>query len=311
MITEWEEFLDPYIQAVGELKIKLRGIRKQYRKQNKHSPIEFVTGRVKPIESIKEKMARRGITYDTLEQDLQDIAGLRVMVQFVDDVNEVVSILRKRQDMRVVQERDYITHRKASGYRSYHVIIEYTVDTIYGAKTILVEIQIRTLAMNFWATIEHSLNYKYQGDFPEEIKERLEITARISHQLDEEMSKIRADIQEAQALFDPLHRKLNDGVYRLNEQIKELSVAKAKADTALTKQHADLIKQIKELKRELSSYKEKVLLLDDAEFTISSLEAQILEMDKSIHSLVEINQNYEMRINDLEDSLREINNKKI
>ena len=116
MITEWEEFLDPYIQAVGELKIKLRGIRKQYRKQNKHSPIEFVTGRVKPIESIKEKMARRGIGYDTLEQDLQDIAGLRVMVQFVDDVSEVVAILRKRQDMRVVQERDYITHRKASGY---------------------------------------------------------------------------------------------------------------------------------------------------------------------------------------------------
>ena len=136
MITEWEEFLDPYIQAVGELKIKLRGIRKQYRKQNRHSPIEFVTGRVKPIESIKEKMARRGIGYDTLEQDLQGIAGLRVMVQFVDDVNEVVSILRKRQDMRVVQERDYITHRKASGYRSYHVIIEYMVDTIYGAKTI-------------------------------------------------------------------------------------------------------------------------------------------------------------------------------
>ena len=100
------------------------------------------------------------------------------MVQFVDDVNEVVSILRKRQDMRVVQERDYITHRKASGYRSYHVIIEYMVDTIYGAKTILVEIQIRTLAMNFWATIEHSLNYKYQGDFPEEIKERLEITVQ-------------------------------------------------------------------------------------------------------------------------------------
>ncbi len=212
MTIDWEDFLDPYIQAVGELKIKLRGIRKQYRKQQRHSPIEFVTGRVKHIESIKEKMELRGITEENLAQEMQDIAGLRVMVQFVDDVNEVVSILRKRQDMRVVQERDYITHRKASGYRSYHVVIEYTVDTINGAKTILVEIQIRTLAMNFWATIEHSLNYKYQGDFPEEIKERLEITARISHQLDEEMSKIRDDIQEAQALFDPLHRKLNDGV---------------------------------------------------------------------------------------------------
>ena len=109
-------------------------------------------------------MARRGITYATLEHDLQDIAGLRVMVQFVDDVKEVVEILRKRQDMRIIQERDYITHRKSSGYRSYHVVVEYSVDTINGAKTILAEIQIRTLAMNFWATIEHSLNYKYQGD---------------------------------------------------------------------------------------------------------------------------------------------------
>ena len=107
MAIDWENFLDPYIQAVGELKIKLRGIRKQYRKQQKHSPIEFVTGRVKPIESILEKMERRSISEENLAQDMQDIAGLRIMVQFVDDVDEVLEVLRKRQDMRVVQERDY------------------------------------------------------------------------------------------------------------------------------------------------------------------------------------------------------------
>ena len=212
MQLEWEEFLDPYIQAVGELKIKLRGIRKQYRKQKQHSPIEFVTGRVKPIEGIKEKMVLRGIREENLAQDMQDIAGLRVMVQFVDDVEEVLDVLRKRHDMRIIQERDYIKNRKASGYRSYHVIIEYPVDTINGSKTILAEIQIRTLSMNFWATIEHSLNYKYKGEFPDEIKKRLEITAKIAYQLDEEMGKIRDDIQEAQALFDPISRKLNDGV---------------------------------------------------------------------------------------------------
>ena len=212
MTIDWEDFLDPYIQAVGELKIKLRGIRKQYRKQKQHSPIEFVTGRVKPIESIKEKMALRGIKEENLAQDMQDIAGLRVMVQFVDDVEEVLDVLRKRHDMRIIQERDYIKNRKASGYRSYHVIIEYPVDTINGSKTILAEIQIRTLSMNFWATIEHSLNYKYKGEFPDEIKKRLEITAKIAYQLDEEMGKIRDDIQEAQALFDPISRKLNDGV---------------------------------------------------------------------------------------------------
>ena len=117
-----------------------------------------------------------------------------------------------RTDMRIIQERDYITYKKSSGYRSYHVIIEYPVDTISGNKVILAEIQIRTLSMNFWATIEHSLNYKYKGEFPEEIKKRLEITANLAYQLDEEMGAIRDAIQEAQALFDPLHRKLNDGV---------------------------------------------------------------------------------------------------
>lgn len=212
MDFNWEEFLDPYIQTVGELKIKLRGVRKQYRKANRHSPIEFVTGRVKPIESIKEKMVLRNIRLENLALDMQDIAGVRVMVQFVDDVEEVLDIIRKRKDMKIVYERDYITNMKASGYRSYHVVVEYPVDTINGNETVLAEIQIRTLSMNFWATIEHSLNYKYRGNFPDEIKKRLEVTAKIAYQLDEEMRKIRDDIQEAQALFDPAHRKLNDGV---------------------------------------------------------------------------------------------------
>ena len=212
MTMDWEQFLDPYIQAVGELKIKLRGIRKQFRKQNRHSPIEFVTGRVKSVASIEEKIALRGLSIENLAQDMQDIAGLRIMVQFVDDVEEVLEIIRKRKDMRVVHERDYINNMKASGYRSYHVVVQYPVDTINGNQTVLAEIQIRTLSMNFWATIEHSLNYKYRGNFPEEIKQRLEITAKIAYQLDEEMRKIRDDIQEAQALFDPAHRKLNDGV---------------------------------------------------------------------------------------------------
>ena len=212
MAIDWEEFLDPYIQTVGELKIKFRGIRKQFRKQKRHSPIEFVTGRVKPVESIKEKMLLRSIDEEHLAQDMQDIAGIRIMVQFVDDVDEGLELLRQRKDMQVVQERDYIHNMKSSGYRSYHVIVEYPVDTIDGQKRVLAEIQIRTLAMNFWATIEHSLNYKYHGDFPEEIKQRLEITAKIAYQLDEEMRQIRDDIKEAQILFDVEKRKLNDGV---------------------------------------------------------------------------------------------------
>ncbi|OFI48281.1 GTP pyrophosphokinase [Floricoccus tropicus] len=208
----WEEFLDPYVQAVGELKVKFRGMRKQFQKKNRHSPIEFVTGRVKPIESIKNKAKLRGVKKENLEQEMQDIAGIRIMVQFVEDVEEVLELLRDRKDFKIIQERDYIKNQKASGYRSYHVVIEYPVETIDGRKLILAEIQIRTLAMNFWATIEHSLNYKYQGEFPEELKERIAKTAKIAYALDEEMSQIREEIQEAQLLFNPPANKLNDGV---------------------------------------------------------------------------------------------------
>lgn len=207
MDIDFDLFLDPYVQAVSELKVKLRGIRKQYRKQGLYSPIEFVTGRVKPIDSIIKKAELRGFSLDKLETDMQDIAGLRIMVQFVEDIDDIVVLLRNRTDFTIVQERDYITNKKQSGYRSYHVIINYPVETIDGEIHVFAEIQIRTLAMNFWATIEHSLNYKYQGDFPDELKARLERTAEIAYMLDNEMSKIKDDIQEAQLIFDPPGRK--------------------------------------------------------------------------------------------------------
>ena len=177
MIEDWQHFLLPYQQAVNELKVKLRGIRKQFQDQTQHSPIEFVTGRVKPVDSIKEKMIRRHVQEDRLEQDMQDIAGLRIMCQFVEDIYKVVDLLRQRSDMTILEERDYVTNVKPSGYRSYHIVIEYPVQLISGEKRILAEIQVRTLAMNFWATVEHSLNYKYQGEFPEELSARLQRAA--------------------------------------------------------------------------------------------------------------------------------------
>ena len=201
MLKHWDLFLAPYKQAVEELKVILKGMRSQYELKSTHSPIEFVTGRVKPIPSVLDKAARKGIPLDRLEEEMQDIAGLRMMCQFVDDIPSVVEILKERNDFEVVEERNYITEKKESGYRSYHVVLRYPVQTIEGEKKILVEIQIRTLAMNFWATIEHSLNYKYSGNFPKEIKERLQRASEAAFQLDEEMSKIREEIQEAQVMF--------------------------------------------------------------------------------------------------------------
>ncbi len=201
MINQWELFLAPYKQAVDELKIKLKGMRAQFERQQDHSPIEFVTGRVKPIASILDKAQQKNIPLDKLAEEMQDIAGLRMMCQFVDDIQQVVELLRKRNDFKVIEERNYISHKKPSGYRSYHVVIEYPVQTIQGERKILAEIQIRTLAMNFWATIEHSLNYKYKGEFPEEINMRLQRAAEAAFRLDEEMSQIKEEIQEAQVYF--------------------------------------------------------------------------------------------------------------
>jgi putative GTP pyrophosphokinase len=200
-MKRWDQFLAPYKQAVDELKVKLKGLRGQFELDSSHSPVEFVTGRVKPIASILDKANQKGIPLDKLEEEMQDIAGLRIMCQFVEDIHRVVELLRNRNDFEIVEERDYISNEKTSGYRSYHVVIHYPVQTIYGEKKILAEIQIRTLAMNFWATIEHSLNYKYKGAFPSDIKMRLQRAAEAAFRLDEEMSLIRGEIKEAQAFF--------------------------------------------------------------------------------------------------------------
>nr|WP_286181110.1 GTP pyrophosphokinase family protein [Bacillus sp. ISL-37] len=193
------------------MKVKLKGIRSQYELHSDHSPIEFVTGRVKPIASILDKAHQKGISLDKLDTEMQDIAGLRIMCQFVDDIKTVVEQLRSRNDFEIIEERDYISHKKASGYRSYHVVIRYPVQTIRGERNILAEIQIRTLAMNFWATVEHSLNYKYKGLFPEDIKIRLQRAAEAAFRLDEEMSTIRGEIQDAQAFFTRKKEMQQDG----------------------------------------------------------------------------------------------------
>ncbi|UXR86247.1 GTP pyrophosphokinase [Staphylococcus felis] len=209
-MNQWEIFLAPYRQAIEELKVKLKGLRKQYEVTEHNAPIEFVTGRVKPITSIIDKANKRGIPYDRLSDEMYDISGLRMMCQFVDDIDKVVELLRQREDFRVVEERDYINNTKQSGYRSYHVIIEYPIETLNGTKSILAEIQIRTLAMNFWATIEHTLRYKYDGDYPPEIQTRLERAAEAAFLLDEEMSEIKDEIQEAQKYYSKKRAKKHE-----------------------------------------------------------------------------------------------------
>ncbi|AIG65367.1 GTP pyrophosphokinase [Weissella tructae] len=181
---EWELRLQPYEQTVDELKVKLRGMRTEFNLAGVQTPVEFVTGRVKSIPAITEKLDRRHITLDRLEQDMEDLAGVRIMTQFTDDIYKVVNLLRQRKDMTILEERDYVMNAKPSGYRSYHIVIEYPLQLITGERLVLAEIQIRTMQMNVWSTIEHEINYKYEGADPENMKEQLKKAADLSAEID-------------------------------------------------------------------------------------------------------------------------------
>lgn len=188
---DWEIFFTPYVQTVSELKVKLRGLRDQYEKNGEDSPIEFVTGRVKSQASIEEKIVRRHLDENRLSLDLQDIAGVRIMTKYVEDIYTVVDLLRQRTDFQILEERDYVTNAKPSGYRSYHIVIEYPVQMYSGELKVLAEIQVRTMAMNFWATVEHDLRYKH-SELSDNLADRLTKLSESTFALDQELSEIRA-----------------------------------------------------------------------------------------------------------------------
>ncbi len=200
-IQLWKEILLPYQMAVSEITLKFNSTIAEYRNFGKYSPIEQVNGRVKKISSILEKCQKNSIDYNDVEERIHDIAGIRIICQFVEDIYKVVEIIKNRSDFEIIQEKDYIKNQKQSGYRSYHMITLYEVQTLTGPKKVRVEIQIRTLAMNFWATIEHSLQYKYKYNMPPHIREKLSGAANAIITLDEEMSEIRDEIADAQNSF--------------------------------------------------------------------------------------------------------------
>ena len=200
-ILLWHEILEPYELAVKELQVKFRHLIKEHHGKGLYSPIESVSGRVKSVSSILEKMQRKGIVPEEMEEQVEDIAGIRIICQFVEDIDRVLEIIESRSDMEIKSHKDYISHSKDSGYRSYHVIIYYEVNTIYGKKRIQAEIQIRTLAMNFWATVEHSLQYKYKGDIPQHVTDKLLVASDAIDVLDHEMSTVRDEIMDAQDSF--------------------------------------------------------------------------------------------------------------
>lgn len=199
MINEsiyWKSFLLPYELAVGGFIIKLESMRKDFLLKNSSSPIEIVSGRVKAVSSILEKAQRLNIDFSRIKEEIYDIAGIRITCKYIQDVYKVFELLKTRKDVDIFIVKDYIKNPKPSGYRSLHVIAKYNVETLEGQIPINIEFQIRTHAMHLWASIEHSLKYKYYRQIPIEIQERLLSVSQVTTQLDEEMSRIQIAVEE-------------------------------------------------------------------------------------------------------------------
>ena len=211
----WDRFLQPYELAVEGFILKFEGIKKQYQLNGLYCPIEIVSGRVKSIDSILDKARRMNVPFEKIDESLYDIGGVRITCKYIDDVYVICDLIKARKDIRVIEVRDYIKNMKASGYRSLHILAEYNVETISGQVPVKLEFQIRTHAMHFWASIEHSLKYKYQKNIPLDLKERLYHVAITGAKLDDEMTTLHHLIQEYDELStdvnnnDPLEEEIN------------------------------------------------------------------------------------------------------
>ena len=200
-LFNWDIFLQPYELAVEDFILKMEGIKNQYHKANLYCPIEIVSGRVKSPQGILDKARRMNVPTELIDEKVHDIAGIRITCKYIDDVYKVAELVKNRRDLEVLEVRDYIKNVKPSGYRSFHIIARYSVETIKGAMPVLLEFQIRTHAMHFWASIEHSLKYKYQKRIPVELKERLTAAAKAAEKLDEEMTSIKLTIEKLDFTF--------------------------------------------------------------------------------------------------------------
>lgn len=148
--------------AIEEITSKLNIIRKYKKVKDGRDPIEYVTTRVKSEESMKEKLRRKelDVTLENALTKIYDAAGLRIICAYIDDVYYVAEMLKKYTNLKVINEKDYIKNPKPNGYRSYHIVFELALDLAGEIKSVFVEIQIRTIAMDFWSNLEHQMKYK-------------------------------------------------------------------------------------------------------------------------------------------------------
>lgn len=185
-----------YKCAMMEIETKLKVLNEEYSIQHDRNPISAIKTRLKSVSSIIEKLNRRGIqpSIENIENELFDIAGIRVICSFPDDVYTIAAALLQQDDVKLILMKDYIKNPKPNGYRSLHMIVEIPIFLAQEKKFMKVEIQLRTIAMDFWASSEHQLCYKKDNEFTDEMQKELFDCAEISADLDMRMDKLRKNV---------------------------------------------------------------------------------------------------------------------
>ena len=200
-IDSWETVMFLYRSALREVSTKLDILNDEFIQINNYNPIEYIKSRVKTPESIVKKLKRQGHedSIENMVKYVNDIAGVRVVCSFTSDIYRMAEMIGKQNDLTVVSVKDYIKHPKESGYKSFHMLV--TVPIFLGDQVVntKVEIQIRTIAMDFWASLENKIYYKFEGNAPEYISRDLRACASIVSDLDAKMLQLNEAILEAKA----------------------------------------------------------------------------------------------------------------
>ena len=196
-VDSWNTIIFLYNSALKEVRTKVEILNDEFQQVHQYNPIEYIKSRIKAPESIVKKLKRYGYdsSIDNMVNYINDIAGIRIVCSFTSDIYRIAEMIRLQNDIHVIAVKDYIRLPKASGYKSYHMLV--TVPVFLSDRTVdvKVEIQIRTVAMDFWASLEHKINYKFEGNAPEHVKRELIECAGMVSALDNRMQELNEEIK--------------------------------------------------------------------------------------------------------------------
>ena len=197
-VANWKEATLVYTAALRQINTRLEILNDEFQHVHQYNPIEHIKSRLKTPESIVKKLKLHGYesTIENMIKYVNDIAGIRVICSFVSDIYRIAEMISNQNDVQVIAVKDYIRNPKPSGYKSYHMLI--TMPVFLSDRTVeaKVEIQIRTVAMDFWASLEHKINYKFEGNAPDHVRTELIECSRMVAALDNRMQELNEEIKE-------------------------------------------------------------------------------------------------------------------